>query len=413
MNGSITFHVRQFSRMGVDDVSKLSDIKTIHDMNFWVEVLHTTVDGTETMGIFLHCKSADSLKSNWACYADIEFCLIPQRKVPQPIAWQHVDVFTADNEAVGFADFDGWNEIKDPAFGFIYNDTVQVEINIRDMVSFQILDSVSPTFDGRPKNSCSLDEFTYDLLNNPYMSDVAFTIDGQTRIHAHRFILASKSKQLYETLFESLKDHREVKYDNVDPDAFLSVLSFFYRKELVLTESNGRDVLDVASRFRIEPVVSICKKYLADEDPFSLWAAARCDEDKDLEDLAEKKICHDFDSLSLTDEFLSITKDMLKTLLGKNKLRAKEIDVYRAAMRWTEAECRKRGILDPSGRNKRDCLGDLIFSIRFPCMSQAEFSAGPAVDQILEPGELVNVFMTFSQTPGHTSLFPTTSRSFA
>ena len=410
MNGTIAFQVRQFSRIPLDDVPKMSEAKKIGDMHFWVEVIHTSVDGTETMGVFLHCRSESSEK-NWACFADIEFCLVPQRKIPQSITWQHVDVFTADNEAVGFADFDGWNEIKDPGFGFIYNDMVQIEIKIRDMVSFKIIDVLQPISEGRPKNNSSLEDFSYDLLNNPYMSDVAFTIDGQTRIHAHRFILASKSRQLYETLFESLKDHREVKYDNVDSDAFLSVLSFFYRRELVLTESNGRDILEVASRFRIDPVISICKKYLADEDPFSLWAAARCDEDKDLEDLAEKKICREFDTLSRTDEFLSITKDMLKTLLSKNKLRAKEVDVYRAAMRWAEAECKKKGISDPSGKNKRDVLGDLIFNIRFPCMSQADFSAGPAVDQILEPQELVNVFMTFSQTPGHASTFPTTPRS--
>ena len=380
-------------------------------MDFWVEVIHTAVDTTETMGVFLHCRPTEACGKNWACFADIEFCLVPQRKVPQAISWQHIDVFTDDNEAVGFADFDGWDEIKDPGFGFIFNDMIQVEVKIRDMVSFKILDQLNHIIEGRPSNSASIDAFTRDLLNNPYMSDVAFIIDGQTRVHAHRFILASKSRQLYETLFESLKDHREVKYDNVDADAFLSVLSFFYRKELILTESNGRDILDVASRFRIEPVIAICKKYLADEDPFSLWAAARCDEDKDLEDLAEKKISREFDTLSQTEEFLSITKDMLKTLLAKNKLRAKEIDVYRAAMRWAEAECRKKGLHDSTGKNKRDCLGDLIFSIRFPCMSQSEFSAGPAVDQILEPQELVNVFMTFSGTPGHNSTFPTTARS--
>jgi hypothetical protein len=380
-------------------------------MDFWVEVIHTTVDGTETMGVFLHCRPTEECGKNWACFADIEFSLVPQRKVPQAISWQHIDVFTIDNEAVGFADFDGWDEIKDPGFGFIFNDMIQIEVNIRDMVSFKIIDSVNHTIEGRPASNASIDAFTRDLLNNSYMSDVTFIIDGQTRVHGHRFVLGSKSKLLYETLFESLKDHREIKYDNVDLEAFLSVLSFFYRKELILTESNGRDILDVASRFKIEPIICICKKYLADEDPFSLWAAARCDEDKDLEDLAEKKITREFDTLSKTDEFLSITKDMLKILLSKNKLQAKEIDVYRAAMRWAEAECKKKGLLDPTGKNKRDVLGDLIFSIRFPCMSQAEFSAGPAVDQILEPQELVNVFMTFSGTPGQTSTFPTTPRS--
>lgn len=382
-------------------------------MTFWVEVSHAVhEDGLETLAVFLHCRPAiDSHSKNWACFADIEFSLTPLRKACEAITWQHIDVFSQKNLSVGFQDFDGWNEIKDAGFGFILNDTIQMNVRIRDLASFFLVDAVNPTITGRPLKSChDVEAFSYDLLNNSHMSDIIFRV-GHKMFFAHRFILGLKSKSFQELLYDTLKEKRETKYD-LDPDAFLSVLSFMYRNELVLTETNAKNVLEVANKFNLEAIIATCKKYLADEDPFSLWATAKIESDRELEAVALKQIAEDFVSLSQSDAFLGITRDMLNAIVSRSNLKAKEFDVYKAVIRWAEAECKKRQI-EVSGKNKREILGDIIHNIRFPCMTQIEFSGIVSKDEgILTPEETVNVFMVMANpTNVDMSIFPRTPRS--
>lgn len=74
-------------------------------------------------------------------------------------------------------------------------------------------------------------------------------------------------------------------------------------------------------------------------------------------------------ALSLqADGFTDIDLQTLTSILERDTLNAKETIIFDAALRWSEAECKRKG-KNPNIENRRNVLGDALYQLRIPAMT--------------------------------------------
>ncbi|KAL3085778.1 hypothetical protein niasHS_009527 [Heterodera schachtii] len=71
--------------------------------------------------------------------------------------------------------------------------------------------------------------------------------------------------------------------------------------------------------------------------------------------------------------FLQIHQDLLCVILERDQLRSSEIEIWNAALRWADEQCRQNAI-ECSAENRREKLGSALFNIRLPLISKEEFT---------------------------------------
>lgn len=78
-------------------------------------------------------------------------------------------------------------------------------------------------------------------------------------------------------------------------------------------------------------------------------------------------------------------------ILNSEKSAAKEIDIFRGVIKWSERNCEKNGII-PNSANKRAALGEAcLMDIKFASMTE-EFTECKNDDTILTNSEVLEVF---------------------
>ncbi|XP_039694940.1 BTB/POZ domain-containing protein 2 [Pteropus medius] len=96
--------------------------------------------------------------------------------------------------------------------------------------------------------------------------------------------------------------------------------------------------------------------------------------------------------------FTDIDRDTLVAVLERDTLGVREVRLFNAVVRWSEAECQRQQ-LQVTPENKRKVLGEALALIRFPLMTIEEFAAGPAQSGILVDREVVSLFLHFTVNP--------------
>ncbi|KAH7713470.1 hypothetical protein AAVH_19163 [Aphelenchoides avenae] len=78
-------------------------------------------------------------------------------------------------------------------------------------------------------------------------------------------------------------------------------------------------------------------------------------------------------------------------ILARNSLRIREMDLYRAVIKWARALLKR----DSKRRTHlaiRAVLGEALFLVRFPTMHLQEFNDGPAKENVLLAEEKLAVY---------------------
>lgn len=111
-----------------------------------------------------------------------------------------------------------------------------------------------------------------------------------------------------------------------------------------------------------------------------------------------------------SDGFVDIDVSTLESVLARETLNCKEINLFEAALAWAHAECVRRDI-DPTPTNKRVMLGGAIYLIRFPTMSLEEFANSAAQIGILTPQETIDIFLHFTASSKPQLSYPIKARA--
>jgi hypothetical protein len=103
--------------------------------------------------------------------------------------------------------------------------------------------------------------------------------------------------------------------------------------------------------------------------------------------------CWDFIDLKTSeaiasDGFSDINQVTLVELLKREPLNVEEVDLFKAVIKWSEAECSRKGI-EANAKNKRAAMGNAIYQIRFASMTLQDFAQNVTQSGILTPEEIV------------------------
>ncbi|XP_077187888.1 BTB/POZ domain-containing protein 2 isoform X3 [Paroedura picta] len=222
------------------------------------------------------------------------------------------------------------------------------------------------------------------LFNNEVLSDVHFLVGkgraGAQRIPAHRFVLAVGSA-VFDAMFNGgmATTSTEIELPDVEPAAFLALLKFLYSDEVQIGPETVMTTLYTAKKYAVPALEAHCveflKKNLRADNAFMLLTQARLFDEPQLASLCLENIDKNTSDAINAEGFTDIDLDTLVAVLERDTLGIREVRLFNAVVRWSEAECQRQQ-LQVIPENKRKALGKALSLIRFPLMTIEEFAAG-------------------------------------
>ena len=189
-----------------------------------------------------------------------------------------------------------------------------------------------------------------------------------------------------------------------------------YYDEVQLTTRNVPEVLFLAQKYLIPSLAKICTEFVGNNLTVesTLPVLDHCfllGVSKGLEKQCWSIIDKHASEVAEHNQFLDIDHGTLTALLSRDTLVAKEMVLFRAAVKWAGHECQRLSI-PLTVENKRNVLGDAFYSIRFPLMSMKEFTDEVAQSSFLSHEEVANMYIGFNSSFESCKVkFPTESRA--
>ncbi|CAI4225875.1 unnamed protein product [Auanema sp. JU1783] len=266
------------------------------------------------------------------------------------------------------------------------------------------------------------DRFEF-LFCNEVLADVFFYVGSEEekqKIPAHTFVLSIGSA-VFDAMFNSHADDRqneafEVHISDVEPPIFVSLLRFLYTDEVNVGPESVMSTLYIAKKYGVPAMENTCltflKENLETDNAFLLLSQARLFDETDLEKMCLDVIDRETYDTIRNDGFLEIDHVTLCEFLQRDTLRIKEAELFKAVLRWANAECQRK-TLQQTSENYRIVLGDALFLIRFPLMTVEEFANVAAQPGLLDDRDIVAQFLQYHKNPKPPSKFVNRPRSAA
>ena len=249
----------------------------------------------------------------------------------------------------------------------------------------------------------TISERTKFIFNNELLSDVKFVAPAsnnesesrksQKSIPAHKFVLAISSPVFYAMFYgEMAETASTIELPDCDYESLLELFRYLYSDEVNLTGNNVMQVLYLAKKYLVPSLADKCTEYLREHleasNAFSILPHAQKFEDKDLEKRCWKVIELHTEEAVTSDDFVTLERSIVESVVKRERLNVKEVDLFKAVDRWATKEVERQG-LTPDGEVKRRVLGEeIVNAIRFPVMSYNEFASVVLDCDILTKREL-------------------------
>ena len=250
----------------------------------------------------------------------------------------------------------------------------------------------------------TISERTKFIFNNELLSDIKFVAPtsnsesesrkSQKSIPAHKFVLAISSPVFYAMFYGELAETAStIELPDCDYESLLELFRYLYSDEVNLTGSNVMQVLYLAKKYLVPSLADKCTEYLREHleasNAFSILPQAQKFEDKDLEERCWSVIESHTEEAVTSDDFVTLERSVVESVVKRERLNVKEVDLFKAVDRWANRAVEKQG-LTPDSKVKRKVLGEeIVKAIRFPVMSYNEFASVVLDCCILTKGELI------------------------
>ncbi|XP_078347939.1 BTB/POZ domain-containing protein 6-like [Oculina patagonica] len=228
------------------------------------------------------------------------------------------------------------------------------------------------------------------IFNNELLSDVKFVVrasNGESEskrmkmvIPAHKFVLAISSPVFFAMFYGQMAETTDsIELPDCDYESLLEMLRYLYSDEVSLSGSNVMQVLYLANKYMVPSLAGKCTEYLRSNlkasNVFCILPHAQKFEDKDLEDRCWEVIEKQTEEAVMSDEFVTVERSLVESVVKREVLNVKEVELFKAVNRWATKECERQG-KTPDGDAKRRNLGEeIVKAIRFPSMSLKEFAS--------------------------------------
>ena len=236
----------------------------------------------------------------------------------------------------------------------------------------------------------TISERTKFIFNSEFLSDVKFVVPAslnesesrksQKSIPAHKFVLAISSPVFYAMFYGEIAETAgAVQLPDCDYESLLELFRYLYSDDVQLSGSNVMQVLYLAKKYMVPSLADKCTEYLREHleasNVFSILPQAQKYEDKDLENRCWRVIESHTERALLSDEFLTLERSIVESVVKRGILKVKEVDLFKAVDRWATKELERQG-QTPGRKLKRKILGEeIVKAIRFPLISMKEFAS--------------------------------------
>ena len=250
------------------------------------------------------------------------------------------------------------------------------------------------------KKRSTIAERTMFIFNNELLSDVKFVVpvstgESETKkvIPAHKFVLAISSPVFFAMFYGQMAETKDsIELPDCEYESLLEFFRYLYSDEVKLSGSNVMQVLYLANKYIVPSLTNKCKKYLRDNleasNVFCILPHAQKFQDKDLEGGCWEVIEMKTEEAVTSDEFVTVERSQVESVVKRDVLNVKEVELFKALDRWATRESERRG-MTPDGDVKRRILGEeIVKAIRFPLMSEKEFVSVVIDSDILTPKEV-------------------------
>ncbi|OWF55514.1 BTB/POZ domain-containing protein 6-like isoform X2 [Mizuhopecten yessoensis] len=224
----------------------------------------------------------------------------------------------------------------------------------------------------------TLSECFDHILISGIASDVTFLVgEDKKKISAHKLVLISRSPVFYAMFEGPMAEKGEVTIPDTSEDAFRIFLRYLYTDTIDLTEKNTVPVLSVARKYCVDILVSRCEEFLNQtvsvDNACLFLELAHEFLMENLKTECLQLISYSPDEILQSSSFADLCPSCVVSITESDDLQAyDESDVYNAVLMWAEAEC-KRQNLKITSDNKREVLGDILYTVRFPVMDKDFF----------------------------------------
>ena len=183
-----------------------------------------------------------------------------------------------------------------------------------------------------------------------------------------------------------------IELPDCDSESLLELFRYLYSDEVNLTGSNVMQVLYLAKKYLVPSLAGKCTEYLREHleasNVFSILPQAQKFEDKDLDEQCWNVIELHTEEAVTSDDFVTLERSVVESVVKRERLNVKEVDLFKAVDRWANKEVERQG-LTPGGKVKRKVVGEeIVKAIRFPVMSYNEFASVVLDCDILTKREL-------------------------
>lgn len=246
------------------------------------------------------------------------------------------------------------------------------------------------------------------MFNSELLSDVKFIVgksrgDFQSKkveeIPAHKFVLSISSAVFFD-MFQTPETSDVIELSDYEFESLMEMLRYIYTDEVILSGSNVMEVLHLSRRYKLPTLSDKCieflRKNLNASNVINVLKQAENDQEDGVEASCWEVIDKHTSEVIKLDEFTTIDKVALETLVKRDSLSVSEVELFEAVNSWANNHCEIQGLL-PNGKLKRSVLGEqIVNNIRYPIMKEEEFASVVLESNILSPKECFDVIKHFS-----------------
>lgn len=228
------------------------------------------------------------------------------------------------------------------------------------------------------------------LLENPIMSDLQFIVgEEEEKFSAHRFLFAVTSHDFYNGFYAMTPAENTIRLPEIGVAAFKEFLSYIYTEDATITEDNVLDIMRLADRYEINPLITLCFNSAADFMDENLVGDLLPFGRQDLMDQFFIKIIKNPNFYLDEENIEYISREQIKSILISEETFATEIELFDLAVLWAQKHS-----LNDDPILVKGFLGDLIQLIRFPTLTSAEFEG--CIDEhqgILDSSDVIDILL--------------------
>ncbi|XP_072159750.1 BTB/POZ domain-containing protein 1 isoform X4 [Bemisia tabaci] len=264
---------------------------------------------------------------------------------------------------------------------------------------------------------CCLKQRFWWMLHSQTLSDISFIVGSDSEaktFHAHKNVLSAGSSVFRSMFSGNWAAESSVRVPDIEPSAFSILLRFIYTDDAPLTVEIASQVLYAAKKYAVFILEMQCSEFLqknlCPNNAFTILVQAKSFSEKSLAESCLDIIDETAEVAMSCEDFLEIDFPTLCEVLKRDTMEVKETALFDAAVRWATAECSRKG-LEVTRENQRSLLEGALPLIRFPLMTQKEFTTTVAKSGIFNNQELVDMYYYFSGCSEAPFKYNTTSRS--